>query len=402
MKILHVIASMDPAHGGPAQGIRNLDTAMRIVGVEREVVCLDASDALYLGRDKFKIHALGKGIGPWRYNSKLKRWLLSNLERFDVVIINGLWLYTGFITWRTIQRMKLSNSQVKIPKLFVMPHGMLDPYFQKAPERKWKSRRNKIYWKLIEKRVINDADGLLFTCQTELLLAREAFENYCPRQEHNVGYGIVPPPLFEPTMADALLIQCPELAGQKYWLFLSRIHPKKGIDNLIKAYLEIHRKFSSKTCIPKLVIAGPGMNSAYGEALKQGVEKAPELDGSVIFPGMMSGEFKWGAFYGCEAFILPSHQENFGIAVVEALACGKPVLISNQVNIWREIEENGSGIIAADDVSGAEQLLTSWLNLSIDQRTIMHKQATKTFERYFLVYNVVDNYLKVFDEALVS
>jgi glycosyltransferase involved in cell wall biosynthesis len=76
---------------------------------------------------------------------------------------------------------------------------------------------------------------------------------------------------------------------------------------------------------------------------------------------MLTGDAKWGALYGCDAFILPSHQENFGIAVVEALACGKPVLISNKVNIWREIEKDRAGTVRDDTVSGTKRLLDYWL-----------------------------------------
>ena len=79
---------------------------------------------------------------------------------------------------------------------------------------------------------------------------------------------------------------------------------------------------------------------------------------------MLTGHAKWGAFYGAEAFILPSHQENFGIAVVEALACGKPVLISKQVNIWHEIIEGGGGLVEEDTTAGTLRLLESWQRLS--------------------------------------
>ena len=92
------------------------------------------------------------------------------------------------------------------------------------------------------------------------------------------------------------------------------------------------------------MIAGPGLDTAFGREMRQLAESlCPQPSTltpqpAVFFPDMLTGDAKWGALYGCEAFVLPSHQENFGIAVVEALACGKPVLISNQVNIWREIE----------------------------------------------------------------
>src|SRR5690606_26372536 len=196
-----------------------------------------------------------------------------------------------------------------------------DPWFQRDKSRRLKAFRNEIYWRLTEKKTVNQADGLLFTCHQELLLARETFKGYKPKQELNVGYGIQAPPTYtEKSMP-------PALADKPYWLFLSRIHPKKGVDLLIRAYDEL---CSQSSGVPDLVIAGPA-DSDYARQMIEIAEDNPKIH----FAGMLQGDAKWGALYGCEAFILPSHQENFGIAVVEALACSKPVLISDQVNIWR-------------------------------------------------------------------
>src|SRR6185437_744343 len=99
MHLLHVISSMDPVNGGPSQGIRNLDIAMRNEGVVREVVCLDPPDSPYLNRDEFTIHSLGPWRSQWRYSSKLIPWLYANIHRFDIVIINGLWAYHSYASW---------------------------------------------------------------------------------------------------------------------------------------------------------------------------------------------------------------------------------------------------------------------------------------------------------------
>ena len=100
---------------------------------------------------------------------------------------------------------------------------------------------------------------------------------------------------------------------------------------------------------------------------------------------MLTGVAKWGAFYGCDSFVLLSHQENFGIAVVEALACRKPVLISNQVNIWREIEHAGGGMVAADTIQGARSLLARWQSIGNAGKTQFQKQARTAFEQEFAV-----------------
>jgi glycosyltransferase involved in cell wall biosynthesis len=98
---------------------------------------------------------------------------------------------------------------------------------------------------------------------------------------------------------------------------------------------------------------------------------------------MLAGDAKWGALYDAEAFVLTSHQENFGIAVVEALACGKPVLISNQINIWHEIEEDKAGLVAADTLAGAAQLFRRWQNLAPENKAAMKQAAKACYENRF-------------------
>jgi glycosyltransferase involved in cell wall biosynthesis len=100
---------------------------------------------------------------------------------------------------------------------------------------------------------------------------------------------------------------------------------------------------------------------------------------------MLKGAAKAGAFRGTEAFVLTSHQENFGIAVAEALAYGKPVLISNQINIWREIEAGGAGIVAPDTVEGATHVIQTWESMTPEQRLEMGQAARSVYEANFTV-----------------
>jgi len=389
---------MDPALGGPCQGIRNNIPALKKLGVHNEVVSLDDPSAPFISRDPFQTHALGPAEGPWSYGSRLIPWLLDNLSRFDVVVVNGLWRYYSQAAGKAVRKYKTSSpSQRELPKLFVMPHGMLDPYFQRAPDRRLKAIRNWIYWKLIEQKLINHADGVLFTCEAELLLAREPFRPYHPKRELNVGFGIEEPPPFAPLMREAFLKTCPELRDQPFILFLSRIHGKKGVDLLLNAYASVFGKDS-----PKLVIAGPGLDTSYGQGLKQIVSSNEKIKNSVFFPGMLSGDAKWGAFYGSQAFVLPSHQENFGIAVVEALACSKPVLISNQVNIWREIKAEGAGIVASNTEQGTRELLERWNHLNDYERQEMGAMARLSFEKLYAIGPAASRLLETFQNEIIN
>jgi glycosyltransferase involved in cell wall biosynthesis len=374
MRLLRVIASMNPASGGPCQGIRNLIPELEALGISNEVVCLDDPASGFLIHDHFPIHALGKSRGRWCYHARLIPWLIENLPRFDAVIVHGLWLFPS----HAVRKATRGLSGV-IPRICVMPHGMLDPYFQRDRSRRAKALRNWIYWKLIESKVVNEADALLFTSEQELRLARESFRPYRPKLEINVGYGIAEPPPATPALREAFLAKCAGLGDRPYFLFLSRIHEKKGVDLLIRAYASA----PADPKPPALVIAGP-LDSDFARTMQTLAAELCPRD-AVFLPGMLSGDAKWGAFHGCDAFVLPSHQENFGIAVAEALACAKPVLISNQVNIWREIEGAGAGLVAGDSEEGARTLFQRWRKLSAVERETMGKQARLCHESHFAV-----------------
>ena len=396
MRILRLIASMKPVKGGPSQGIRHAVKQQAKVGIYNEVVCLDAPTETYLGSDPFPVHAIGPGKGSWQYASSLIPWLTDNLLRFDVLIIHGLWQYSSYAGWEVVRKLR-RQGHTSI-RYFVMPHGMLDPYFQRASSRRVKAVRNWLYWKLIEHRVIRDAEAVLFTTQIELELAREPFRPYQPQQEINIGYGIETPPAYTESMRMAFEQVCPQTTGRAYLLFLSRINYKKGVDLLIQAYSNLLKDDSFDTAhLPNLVIAGPGLDESFGRQVQQLVTSDPDLTDRVYFTGMLTGDAKWGALYGCEAFVLPSHQENFGIAVVEAMACGKAALISDQVNIWREVKSDGGGLVKPDNLNGTIQLLTGWMSLSTEQKQNMGRNAKITHRQHFSVEQLILRFKKAIE-----
>ncbi len=384
LRALHVISSMNPVSGGPCQVLRNTIPLLREHGIESEVVTFDVADESTYANDPFPIHGVGPSKNPWCYSSRFKPWLTENISRFDLIILHGLWLYNGFATYRAIQPLKKVNGDVS-PKFLIMSHGMLDPWFQRDPSRRLKAWRNWFYWKLIERNVVNGADGILFTCEQELLLARQTFAGYLPKRELNVGLGIAEPPPESTQMRTAFDDACSQREERPYLLFISRIHPKKGVDLLLNAYEKLRESIhGSEIKIPDLMIAGP-TDSAYAQEMIALAERLQLVGAAPVvhFVGMLQGDAKWGAFYGCDAFVLPSHQENFGIAVAEALACGKPVLISNQVNIWREIESSGAGFVADDNAQGTYQLLDRWCRLSETERQSMQSKARACYQDHF-------------------
>lgn len=369
---------MNPKSGGVCQGIRNCVPEQIKNGIENEVLSFDAADDEFLSRNNFKIHAIGPAMGPYAYCSKLNDWLSENIGRFDVAIIHGLWLYNSYGTYKFWKRYKKQNK--KVPKLFIMPHGMLDPYFQTAKSRRLKAVRNWFFWNLLEKKVVNGADGLLFTCEQELLLAKDTFRFYKPKSELNAGFGIPEPPAKNLKSFWTFTKKCPNTVRQSYWLFLSRIHPKKGVDLLIKAYLRLKQE---RINIPDLVIAGPGLETPFGREIQKMAK-----DPSIHFPGMLEGKAKWAAFHYCNAFVLPSHQENFGIAIVEAMSCSKPVLITKKINIWREIAAGNGGIISEDTEDGIYKMLNTWINLPKKKKDEIGANALNVFRNQFAIEKV--------------
>lgn len=388
LKILRVIESMDPSYGGPCQGIRNSIPELDAMDSVNEVVSVDGENSEWSVEDPFPIHRLGPGSGPWGYSSKLLPWLKANLSDYDVVLVHGLWQYYGYAVRKAVAWL-IANDK-KAPRFYILPHGMLDPYFQKAPDRKMKALRNLVFWNLVEQKTVNSADGILFTCQEELELARTTFSGYDPKKELNVGYGILPPQEVTDEDIASFGRQNGISTNEEYLLFLSRIHPKKGLLNLVKAYSAFTKENGA---LPKLVVAGPGMDTAYGKSILDLVQGDSVLRNSVIFSGMLTGKNKWAAFHGAKAFLLPSHQENFGIAVAEALACGCPVLISNKVNIWREIADGEAGIVAEDTLEGTYSLLSKFsqlTDLDVDQ---MKKKAFKVYQDNFTIRQAGRNLL---------
>ena len=149
-----------------------------------------------------------------------------------------------------------------------------------------------------------------------------------------------------------------------------------------------------------LVMAGPDQQQ-WSVELQQIAAKA-DIGSRIHWPGMVTGEAKWGAFYGAEAFILPSHQENFGIAVAEAMACGKPVLLSDKVNIAEEIAADGAGLMELDTPQGTLELLQRWIATSPYDRQQMGERALETFHRRYDLQQTARAIIQLFEAAIAA
>ncbi len=382
MRLLHVLSSVDPAGGGPLEGVRQRGLRLRELGHSVELVTLDAPQEPFVGEFPLTVHAVGPPRGRYRYSDKLVPWLLAHARDYDAVVINGLWQYHSYGAWRALKRLGMPY--------FVFTHGMLDPWFKRAYPlkhlKKW------LYWPWADYRVLRDAETVLFTSDEERRQARRSFWLYRAR-EHVIAYGTTPPPENAEELRAEFLRAHPALCGRRIVLFLSRIQEKKGCDLLIRAFADAAREERAL----ELVIAGPDQTGWVARLQRLAAELG--VAERITWPGMLRGNLKWGAFYASEVFVLPSHQENFGIAVVEALGCGVPVLISDKVNIWREVRAHRAGLVAPDSVLGTQQLLLEWLALPEAERRAMSESARLLFRSRFTVDAMAKGLLEVVTPA---
>jgi glycosyltransferase involved in cell wall biosynthesis len=366
MKILQVISSMDPIGGGVSEAVRQLSEAAIAQGCAVEAATLDAPGCKFLAESAFPIHALGPGKTHFAYSARMTDWLAQHAGRFDAIVVNGLWQYHGFAARRAARA-------AGIP-YFVYPHGMLDSYFKRAHPvkhlKKW------LFWPWCDYRVLRDAAGVCFTTEEELLSARGSFGLYSAK-EVVVNLGIAAPPAGRSRQESAFYARWPELRGKKLVLFLGRIHPKKGCDLAIRAFAEVF----SHDAEWQLVLAGP--DQMGWQANLESLLPDLQMEGRCTFTGMISGDQKWGALSAADCFFLPSHQENFGVVVAEALACGTAVLISDKVNIWREVEAGGCGLVAPDTLAGTISLLRRWKQMDSAERQRTREKTVPCFEHHF-------------------
>ncbi|MEQ1770192.1 MAG: glycosyltransferase [Devosia sp.] len=359
MRILRIIRSVDPATGGPIEGLRLSAERMNDMGHHTTVLCLDPPDAPFIPDFPLPVVALGPAPRRFGYTPALPAWLRDNARNFDAAILHGLWNYSSVGSAGALRA-------AGVP-YFIFAHGMLDPWFGQANPVKHVLKS--LYWRLLEGPAAAGAEAVLFTTAEER--ERAALNFTAPAYRSRVvAYAAGAP---------GEITKRESQSARRTLLFLGRLHPKKGCDLLIKAFASIAPAHPDLD----LVIAGPD-NVNLTPSLRALAETLG-VGGRVTFPGLLTGTAKWSALASAEAFVLTSHQENFGIAVAEALAVGVPVLISDKVNIWREVETTGSGLVAPDTQDGALSLLTRYLALTDEQRTAMRRAARDCYLRHFTV-----------------
>lgn len=350
MRILHVIPSLAARDGGPAKAAVEMCRELLRRGEHPEIYTTNADGEGYLDvplgrpiavRGVYVTYFPINGGHYYKFSWSMAAALRANVPLYDVVHINSLYQFPSTIAAHYCRK-------YGVPYI-VRPHGTLDPYlYQRHPLRK------RIYETLVERRNLANAAAVHFTSTEEMELAKSLDLRF---------RGVVAPLGLEttrngPADSQAAAATRAEFAGKKIVLFMSRINFKKGLDILARAFGEVHRRRKDA----HLVIAGPD-NDGYSGTVRKCLKEAGVSD-AVTFVGMVLNERKSALLSCADLFVLPSYSENFGIAVVEAMAAGLPVVISNRVNIWREIQEANAGLVVHTDPSELARAILELLDNS--------------------------------------
>ncbi len=288
MRILHCIRSVNPAGGGPIEGVNQLAKYAMLLGHEIEIVSLDSPKSAFVSQTHVPVWAMGPVFGSYGITHRLTPWIRRNSCRFDIVVINGIWQFQSFGAWRALRK-------GKVPYV-VFTHGMLDPWFKNRYPlkhlKKW------MYWPWAEYRVLRDAAAVLFTCAEERVLARQSFWLY-RANERVVNYGTAEPPEDDGTQRLQFERNCPAASGKRLAVFLGRIHQKKGCDLVIEAFA------SQLASNPEwhLIMAGPDQVGWQAELERLAIRLG--VSDRITWTGAVSGSLKWGILRAAELFYYP-------------------------------------------------------------------------------------------------
>ena len=328
MKILHVIPAIAPRYGGPSKVVLEMSRALRDLKIQSEIAGTNADGP----------GVLSVKTGEWteyggerciffprdfsealKYSSAMKKWLASHVVEYDLVHIHSIFSHAPYAAAQACQR-------AGVPYV-LRPLGTLEPWsMAHMPLKK------SVAWSLVFSRVAKKAAAIQYTTRAEKEKT-EGLLKLC--NGHIIPNGL--PQEFLNAAKTAHARATNESFTRPYVLFLARIDPKKNLPVLFEAFSRVN----VSDC--EWVIAGDG-EPAYLHHLKQTVENLG-IASRVRWTGWVQGQEKIDLLARARVLVLPSSQENFGNSLLEALACGTPVIASPETGIADEIQKTESGWI---------------------------------------------------------
>ena len=315
MKIIHVIQGISNDSGGPSRSVQGLVAGLNAAGVEAWLMTLNHGDEPWVdGVTRFE-------------NGGVFEEVVQRIEP-DIIHLHGIWSMALHRCAVTCRRLGI--------KYVIAPRGMLEPW---SLQQKWLKKR--IARWLYQDRDIKSAAALHATAESEAEQFRKlGFKNPIIVSPNGVNV----PVKFEPRNTSAYAEATADRRNtRKRVLFVSRMHPKKGVLELVEAW----SKLSSASSVVKdwcceLVYTVNGDFEREYEAKVKAKVKELRLENQFIFTGALNDDEKWEAYDRADLFVLPTYSENFGIVVAEALWAGVPV-ITTKGTPWKELEDRKCG-----------------------------------------------------------
>ena len=379
MNILHVIRDLSATTGGPVTAVLGLAAAQTAMGHFVTVVATDHGLETMPRPDGVEIATFPCTFPRWRFSVPLGRALQKLVRASDIVHIHTIWEYPMYAAARICRELN---------KPYILrPCGMLDRW--SLSQGAWKKG---VYLRLLGAPLIRNAAALHFTTHDELT------NSLCFQDQENsfvVSNGFPPNVFAAPLDIQAFRYRFPELKGKRIVLFLGRLHYKKQPNVVLDAFKQICGIDERLV----LVLAGPS-EPAYLNHLRK-LAKALGLEDRVVFTGLLQGEVVREALFAAEIFVLPSLQENFGMAVAEAMAAGCPVVVSEQVNLASEIRESKTGIVCKSDAVSTAKALEILIR-DDGLRAIMAKNGRSLVADKFTLQKVSADLMNVYRDVLSS
>jgi len=390
MKVLQVIPSISGRSGGPSQAIFPMCLALSERGVDLLLATTDEGLSGENGNGKHQYGQISNYKGQptiffpsqigssFKYSRPFAQWLNSNVVNYDLVHIHAVFNHACIAAARACRKRD-------VPYI-VRPLGSLDPWSMKQ-----KSWRKKIFWRGGIKRMLNSAAAVQYTAKAE----QEATEGLL-----GLNHGIVVPLGVDSNFASEVFstedFSQKSSSSHRYVLVLSRLLPTKGLDVLLEAFLSVLDQKQLENW--SLVLAGEGPVE-FVARLKQ-MTAAANASKQVLFPGWLEGDRKIAALRQASLLALPSYHENFGLCVLEALACGVPVLVSPQVNLAPQVQAAGAGWVSAIDKASLAAALAS--ALASEEELLLRGEAGRILSRKFAWPAVAGMLQGVYEEILES
>lgn len=357
LKVLQVVPSISLVYGGPSQMVRGFSQALAKTGADVAIATtdsngdideapLDVSLGTPIAQDGYSIyHFRCSPFRRYKFSLGLLQWILNHAQDYDIAHIHALFSPVSSLA-ATVLR------QRKIPYL-MRPLGTLDP-----ADLQKKRRFKQVYAAVLERPNLAGASAIHFTSEQESTVS-ERFGTRTPSIVLPLGVSPLPPPKNDIDIRDRFHIP----RDRPLILFMSRLDPKKGIDLLLPALKSLQQRGID---FHLLMCGANPQDREYEQTVHHRVKNS-DLRSCVTLTGFVSGDLKTALLQAADLFVLPSYYENFGIAVAEAMLAGLPVVISNQVHIWRTIQQSESGWICDCEQGSLMQSLQAAL-LSVDER----------------------------------